>query len=64
MNAGSVIVLAGVLLLVAFTVWRNLRKGAPCSCGHPCRECGCAGGAGCTCHCEQNVKNGDNLLHR
>lgn len=49
MTAGSAIVLAGTLLLVGFTVWRNLRKGAPCSCGCSRSECGCSGGAGCAC---------------
>lgn len=62
MSAGSAIVLAVVLLLVGFTVYRSFKKGAPCTCGHSRSECGCAGGAGCTCHCEQNGQNADNRL--
>ena len=42
MNAASALVLAAVVAGVALVVWRNLRKGAPCSCG------GCDG---CACHC-------------
>ena len=45
MNAASVIVLAAVVACAALVVWRNLRKGAPCSCGE---GCGCCGRA-CTC---------------
>ena len=44
MNAASVIVLAAVVACAALVVWRNLKKGAPCSCGE-CDCCGCA----CTC---------------
>ena len=45
MNVGSIIVLAGVLALAGWAVWRNIRKGAPCACG----SCGaCKGG----CHCQ------------
>jgi len=44
-NAASAFVLAAVVAGAALVVWRNLRKGAPCSCG----ACGGCGG-GCHCH--------------
>ena len=44
MNAASIIVLAAVVVFAALIVWRNLKKGAPWSCG----ECDCCGRA---CHC-------------
>ena len=43
MNAASAIVLAVVLAAAGFAVWRNLRKGAPCSCGESGDCCGCEG---------------------
>ncbi len=45
MNVGSIIVLAGVLALAGWAVWRNIRKGAPCSCGCECG--GCPGNCKC-----------------
>ena len=41
MNAASAFVLAAVVAGAALVVWRNLRKGAPCSCGG-CDGCACA----------------------
>ena len=41
MSVGSAVVLAAVVGLAAFAVWRNLKKGAPCECGGCCRECKC-----------------------
>ncbi len=41
MNAASVIVLAVLFALAGFAVWRNIKKGAPCSCGCSRSECGC-----------------------
>lgn len=49
MNPGSVVVVVAVLALVAFAVWRNLRKGVPCECGGECRAC--------RGHCHSGVKN-------
>ena len=46
MNVASVIVVGVLLALVGLAVWRNIRKGAPCSCGKSRRECGC-GCRGC-----------------
>ena len=43
MNAASAIVLAVVLAAAGFAVWRNLRKGAPCSCGESGDCCCCKG---------------------
>ena len=48
MNAPSVMVLAFVLALAAFAVWRTHKKGAPCECGGN-RKC-CGG----RCHCCDN----------
>ncbi|MCR5414132.1 MAG: hypothetical protein K6F50_05335 [Kiritimatiellae bacterium] len=50
MTLGSVVVLAAVVALAGFAVWRNLRKGAPCSCGCSGKDCACKGGSGCKCH--------------
>ena len=44
MNVASVIVVGVLLALVGLAVWRNIRKGAPCTCG----SCGaCKGGYHC-----------------
>ena len=45
MSASSIVALVVVVALVAFAVWRDLKKGAPCSCG--CDEDGCGCGCGC-----------------
>ncbi len=45
MNASSAIVLAAVLALAAFAVWRTHKKGAPCECGGNRKCCG----GGCCC---------------
>ena len=47
MNISSLVALGVVVALVAFAVWRDLKKGAPCSCG--CDK----GGCGCGCCGEQ-----------
>lgn len=39
MNAASIAVVAVVLALAVFAVWRNLKKGTPCECGGECRCC-------------------------
>ena len=61
MSVQSAIVLAVVLALAVFAIWRNIKKGAPCECGRTCRpwlregvqrrsNCGCcSGGNGCRC---------------
>ena len=46
MNAASAIVLAVVLAAAGFAVWRNIRKGAPCSCGES-GDCCCCKGKSC-----------------
>ncbi|MBQ4200519.1 MAG: FeoB-associated Cys-rich membrane protein [Kiritimatiellae bacterium] len=52
MNAASAIVLVAVFAAAGFAVWRNMRKGAPCSCG--CGgECRRTGGE---CHCHDGGK--------
>ena len=44
MNLSSGIIVGILLVLAGLAVWRNIRKGAPCSCG------GCSGcGGGCHC---------------
>ncbi|MBR4652929.1 MAG: hypothetical protein IKO72_06165 [Kiritimatiellae bacterium] len=47
MSNGSIVVLVVIGTLAALAVWRNLRKGAPCSCGCSDEECceGCCGHA-------------------
>ena len=45
MNVASVIVVGVLFALVGLTVWRNIRKVAPCACG----SCGACKG-GCHCH--------------
>ncbi|MBQ6338523.1 MAG: hypothetical protein IJI36_05190 [Kiritimatiellae bacterium] len=61
MNAASALVLAAVVAGAAAVVWRNLRKGAPCSCGE---DCGCCGR---DCHCRAPYRRGcaevKNALH-
>ncbi len=47
MSVQSAIVLAVVLALAVFAIWRNIKKGAPCECGSNC-GC-CSGGDGCRC---------------
>jgi len=44
MNVPSIIIVVFLFVLVGLAVWRNIRKGAPCSCG----KCGaCKGGCSC-----------------
>ena len=43
MNASSIAALAILFSLAALAVWRNIRKGAPCSCGCSRKQCGCKG---------------------
>ena len=45
MNLASICVLAGVVALAGWAVWRNIRKGAPCSCG--CERGKCPGCHSC-----------------
>ena len=45
MSVGSVAVVVLLFALVGFALWRNFRKGAPCSCGCSCKDCAC--GASC-----------------
>ena len=52
MNGASTIVVGILIAFVGFAVWRNFRKGAPCSCGCSCGEC--AGNGGCHCHEKEN----------
>ena len=47
MNISSIVVVLAVVALAGFAVWRNVKKGAPCSCGEDC-EC-CKGGGDCHC---------------
>lgn len=49
MNVTSVIVLVALFALVGFALWRNFRKGAPCSCGCSRKDCGCGQGDACAC---------------
>ena len=57
MNAASALVLAAVVAGAAAVVWRNLRKGAPCSCGE---NCGCCGR---DCHCGGARPTVEKTLH-
>ncbi|MBQ9431044.1 MAG: FeoB-associated Cys-rich membrane protein [Kiritimatiellae bacterium] len=51
MNLASVLVIALIVAFAALSVWRCLKKGAPCSCGCDGEECACChGGKGCSCH--------------
>ena len=52
MNTGSIIVLSVLFALVALAIWRNIRKGAPCSCGASHKNCTC----GCCC-CDGDEKD-------
>ena len=52
MNAASIVILALVLGLVAFAVWRCVKKGAPCECGGSHKDC-CKNGGECCCCSEQ-----------
>ena len=45
MSAGSIAVVVLLFALVGLALWRNFKKGAPCSCGGSRKECGC----GCRC---------------
>jgi len=47
MSAGSITVVAVLFALVGFALWRNFKKGAPCSCGGSHKDCCCGG----ECHC-------------
>ncbi|MBQ6010394.1 MAG: hypothetical protein IJL17_17810 [Kiritimatiellae bacterium] len=42
MNVASAVIVGVLFVLAGLAVWRNIRKGASCSCGN----CG-----GCTCTC-------------
>ena len=41
MSAGSIAVVAILFALVGFALWRNFKKGAPCSCGGSHKDCAC-----------------------
>ena len=45
MSVGSIVVVVLLFALVGFALWRNFKKGAPCSCGGSRKECAC--GASC-----------------
>ena len=46
MNVASAVIVGILFVLAGLAVWRNIRKGAPCSCGN----CGgCKGGSHCRC---------------
>ncbi len=45
MNISSVIILVLLFALAGLAVWRNIKKGAPCSCGCSCKDCACCGHA-------------------
>ena len=47
MSAGSIAVVVLLFALVGLALWRNFKKGAPCSCGGSRKECG----RGCHCGC-------------
>ncbi len=51
MSAGSIAVVVLLFALVGLALWRNFKKGAPCSCGGSRKECGCA--CCCGCHDEE-----------
>ena len=52
MSIASIAVVVVLFALVGFAIWRNFRKGAPCSCGGSHKDCDC----GCCC-CGDNEKN-------
>ena len=41
MSAGSIAVVAILFALVGLALWRNIKKGAPCSCGCSSKDCRC-----------------------
>ena len=47
MNVPSIIVLVVVFAFAGLAVWRNIRKGAPCSCGCSRKDCACGHCSGC-----------------
>ena len=51
MSVGSIAVVVLLFALVGFALWRNFKKGAPCSCGGSRKECGCT--CCCGCHDEE-----------
>ena len=51
MSAGSIAVVVLLFVLVGLALWRNFKKGAPCSCGGSRKACGCA--CCCGCHDEE-----------
>ena len=60
MNVASIVVVAALFALVGFALWRNFRKGAPCSCGGSHKDCGCGCGDACCCSREYvSGKKGD-----
>ncbi len=48
MNVVSIAVVATLFVLVGFALWRNFKKGAPCSCGGSHKDC-CCGSDDCCC---------------
>lgn len=50
MNISSIIILVLLFALATLAVWRNFRKGAPCSCGCSCRDRASGKGEMCACH--------------
>ena len=54
MSNGSIVVLVAIGALMALAVWRNIRKGAPCSCGCSGKDCACGCSGQCTCGEKEN----------
>ena len=57
MNLSSGVIVGILVVLAGLAVWRNLRKGAPCSCGD---DCGCCGR---DCHCGGARPTVEKTLH-
>ena len=49
MNVPSLVILAFLFILAGLAVWRNCKKGAPCSCGCSRKDCACGKGEKCSC---------------
>ena len=58
MSAGSIAVVAILFALVGLALWRNIRKGAPCSCGCSGADC-CCGSCACGETDEASAAPGD-----